>query len=506
MDLSKLRSLTKRARRGLRSLAVGRVARGVAVVAVAIASAWLGIMLGGPVRANVGPVELGMTAEPSWTGETVLDAHPFGTLLFDTHDAPVGLRVTLENINTSRVAMILDNPRMSSHLPSMMEKELREGVKTLVIRALVCGLAGGLLGSLIVFRRPGPALAGLLSAAVAIAGTGAAVALTFHPRSVVEPKYTGLLAGAPSLVGDAESIVTRFESYRTQLAKLVNNVSQLYDTVSALPLYDSDPASIRILHVSDIHLNPIAWNVIRSLTEQFKIDAVVDTGDLTDHGTGPEDKFAEEIGRLGLPYVFVRGNHDSGSTQKAVAKQKGAVVLDDKVKTVAGLRIYGLGDPRFTPDKSVSVDSDLEALAAAGREHAARLALEGKPVDLVAVHDPTIARQFSGRTPMILAGHSHERSTELLPSGTRLLVQGSTGGAGLRALEHDEPTPVAASVLYFDRKSHRLRAWDDITLGGLGEQSVQIERHVESAPGRTISPGPTVSPSPTGATVGATPP
>ncbi|MFC5946456.1 metallophosphoesterase, partial [Micromonospora harpali] len=96
---------------------------------------------------------------------------------------------------------------------------------------------------------------------------------------------------------------------------------------------------------------------------------------------------------------------------------------------------------------------------------------------------------------MVLAGHSHERSTELLPSGTRVLVQGSTGGAGLRALEHDEPTPVAASVLYFDRHTRRLRAWDDITLGGLGEQSAQIQRHVEVDPGRTISPVPTVAPS-----------
>ncbi|MEV8638759.1 metallophosphoesterase [Streptosporangium sp. NPDC051023] len=480
--------------------------RGVTVVVVAIASAWLGIMLGGAVHANVGPVEIGMSAEPSWAGETVLDAHPFGTLLFDTHNAPVGLRITLENINPARVSTLLEDPRLSARLPVMMERELREGVKTLVLRALVCGLAGALIGSLIVFRRPGPALAGLLSAAVVIAGTGAAVALTFRPKSVVEPKYTGLLAGAPSLVGDAESIVTKFESYRAQLAKLVNNVSQLYDTVSALPLYDSDPASIRVLHVSDIHLNPIAWNLIHSLTAQFKIDAIVDTGDLTDHGTGPEDKFAEEIGRFGLPYVFVRGNHDSGSTQKAVAKQKGAIVLDDTVKTVAGLRIYGLGDPRFTPDKSVAVDTDLDSLAATGRTHATRLALDPKPVDLVAVHDPTIARQFSGMTPMILAGHSHERSTELLPSGTRLFVQGSTGGAGLRALEHDEPTPVAASVLYFDRKTHRLRAWDDITLGGLGEQSVQIERHVETAPGRTISPGPTVSPSPTGSTTGTASP
>ncbi|MFC7646960.1 metallophosphoesterase [Streptosporangium lutulentum] len=268
-----------------------------------------------------------------------------------------------------------------------------------------------------------------MGAAVLIAGTGAAVVLTFRPDSVVEPKYTGLLTGAPSLVGDAESIVTRFESYRLQLAKLVNNVSQLYDTVSVLPVYDADPTSIRVLHVSDIHLSLIAWNLIRSITTQFKIDVIVDTGDLTDHGTGPEDKFVEEIGTLDVPYVFVRGNHDSRTTQKAVATQKGAIVLDDSVKTVAGLRIYGLGDPRFTPDKSVAVDSDLESLSAMGRAHALRLAQGPKPVDLVAVHDPTIARAFSGAAPMVLTGHSHERSSELLPSGTRLLVQGSTGGA-----------------------------------------------------------------------------
>ncbi|MEV0752543.1 metallophosphoesterase [Streptosporangium sp. NPDC050280] len=490
---------TQGARRFVTGLATGRIARGVAVAAVALAGAWLGVMLGGAVRANVGPVELGMSAEPSWTGETVVDAHPFGTLLFDTHDAPVGLRVTLENINPERARGFLDDPRFSAdRLPALLEEELSAGVRTLVLRAALSGLAGALVTSLIVFRRPGPALAGLLGITVAIAGTGAAIALTFRPDSVVEPKYTGLLAGAPSLVGDAESIVTRFESYRVQLAKLVNNVSQLYDAVSALPVYDADPTSIRVLHVSDIHLSPIAWNLIRSITAQFKIDAIIDTGDLTDHGTGPEDRFTEEISTFGVPYVFVRGNHDSMATQRAVAKQKGAVVLDGEAKTVAGLRIYGIGDPRFTPDKSVPIDSNLESLDALGRSHAAELAKLPKQVDLVAVHDPTIAKGLSGAAPMVLTGHSHARSTELLPSGTRVLVQGSTGGAGLRALEHDEPTPVEASVLYFDAHTNRLRAWDDITLGGLGEQSVQIQRHVETDPGRTISPVPTTAPSPTG--------
>nr|BFE84211.1 hypothetical protein GCM10020093_068120 [Planobispora longispora] len=88
----------------------GRVARATAIMAVAAAGAWLGVALGGPVRATVGPVEAGMSAEVSWTGETVVDARPLGTLLFDTHDAPIRLRVTLENINTERARAMLEDP------------------------------------------------------------------------------------------------------------------------------------------------------------------------------------------------------------------------------------------------------------------------------------------------------------------------------------------------------------------------------------------------------------
>lgn len=370
---------------------------------------------------------------------------------------------------------------------------------------------------------------------------GGLSALTFNPRSVAEPRYTGLLTGVPSLIGSAESIVSRFSEYRGQLAKLVTNVSQLYEAGSTLPIFDPDPEMIRVLHVSDLHINPIGWNVIRSLKDQFKADLIIDTGDISDHGTKAENEYVNEIGRLGVPYVFVRGNHDSKKTQRAVAKQKNAIVLDDKAATVKGLRIYGLGDPRFTPDKSVQVEGGSnEALYALGRGHAARFAppepispspsptpssssssspspsLSPSPspspsapapekivADVVAVHDPNVGRGFSGVVPLVLSGHAHQRSTEVLPTETRLMVQGSTGGAGLRGLEHDEPTPLTASVLYFSKTTHRLEAWDDITVGGLGEQSIQVERHLESEPGRTIFPESKEIPSPAGTITGS---
>ncbi|MEU6720185.1 metallophosphoesterase [Nonomuraea sp. NPDC046802] len=439
-----------------------------------------------------------MSLRPAWNGETIVDASPLGTLTFRTHDAPLRLRISLENIDQERAKALIEDPKLADRLPGLIEGDLLVGVRALVIRSLLCAGAGALIAVLMVFRRPRVALLGLLAASVALAGTGVLAALTFRPNSLVEPRYSGLVAAAPSLVGSAESIVTRFESYRSQLTKLVTNVSKLYETVSTLPLYDADPKSIRVLHVSDIHINPIAWNVIRSLKDQFAVDLIVDTGDISDHGTKPENKFVDEVGRLGVPYVYVRGNHDSMATQKAVDKQKNAIVLDDRSEKVAGLTIYGLGDPRFTPDKSVDVNSDPASLGQFARSHLGQV---GKP-DLIAVHDPDVGRGFTGAAPMILSGHTHNRKTTMLPSGTRMLIQGSTGGAGLRALEHAQPTPVQASVLYFDRDTKRLRAWDDITLGGLGEQSVYIQRHVEPDPQRMISPEPTNAPSPTGSITG----
>ncbi|TMR34636.1 metallophosphoesterase [Nonomuraea zeae] len=475
-----------------------RASRVVAVLLVAAAGAWLGIFLSGTVRTQVGPVETGMSLRPAWSGETVVDASPLGTLTFRTHDAPLRLRITLENIDQERAKALIEDPRLADRLPGLIEGDLMDGVRDLIIRSLLCAGAGALIAVLMVFRRPRTALLGLLAASVALAGTGALAAVTFRPNSLVEPRYSGLIAAAPSLVGSAESIVTRFESYRSQLTKLVTNVSKLYETVSTLPMYDADPKSIRVLHISDIHINPIAWNVIRSLKDQFAVNLIIDTGDISDHGTKAENKFVDEIGRLGVPYVYVRGNHDSMATQRAVEKQKNAIVLDNKTRSVAGLDIYGLGDPRFTPDKSVTVASDPDALGQFARSHLAQV---NKP-DVIAVHDPDIGRGFTGAAPMILAGHTHERKTTMLPSGTRMLVQGSTGGAGLRALEHAQPTPVQASVLYFDKETKRLRAWDDITLGGLGEQSVYIQRHVEPNPQRMISPVPRNAPSPTGPVTG----
>ena len=115
---------------------------------------------------------------------------------------------------------------------------------------------------------------------------------------------------------------------------------------------------------------------------------------------------------------------------------------------------------------------------------------------MVLVHDPVEGAPLDGEVPLVLAGHTHKRDISQLKHGTLLYVEGSTGGAGLRALDNGAPTPLEASVLYFSKSTHLLEAYDEITLGGLGLTSVSVERHVIAKPKPLVEPSPSPSPAP----------
>ncbi|HEY3685109.1 MAG TPA: metallophosphoesterase [Streptosporangiaceae bacterium] len=485
-----------------------RTARLLTTFAAALAGGYVGLMLGAHATTALGPADIRLSLTPSWTGDTVIDVAPLGTLRVNTHDGPLGLRASLTQIRLADARRLIDSPEAVNDLETTLAPQVRHGLFVLGMQTLIATTISGGLAGLVVFRSPRRAGWTSLTAAGTTLVVFGVSAATFHDGALAEPRYTGILAAAPSVVGDAETIVTRFSKYREELARLVTNVSRLYEVGSTLPVYSPDPSTVRVLHVSDIHLNPAAWNVIRSIVRQFRVQVVVDSGDLTDHGTGAENAFVKPIGRLRVPYVFVRGNHDSRTNQRAVARQRGAHVLDGDRTTIDGIRFFGVGDPRFTPDKSTRDAPDEPVLTTDGQKWARRVAAYPTRTDVVIVHDPVEGAAFSGTTPLVLSGHTHRRATRLLPTGTRLFVQGSTGGAGLRGLEHEKPTPFECSVLYFDRDTHRLQAWDNITLGGLGENSVEISRHLEPHPRRPVTPAPTTPPATPAATTpsGSRPP
>lgn len=475
---STARSLARGLRRLVpRRVPVRRIGRLAGFVVVALIGAWLGLLIGGRDSTPVGPVNTHMAAHFSWSGDTEIRVGPLGTLTLDTHDGPVGITVNVDQLNVTDARALVDDPNAFDGLESWVSSDAKDAIRRLVIRSAVSALLGALVLSIVVYRRKVRRIAFVFGTASAlVAGTLGAAAATWNPRSVAQPRYTGLLVSAPSVVGNAQDIVAGFSDYSRGLAKLVGNVSKLYDVTSTLPAYEPDPSTIRVLHVADIHLNPAAWEVIRSISQQFKVALIIDSGDITDHGSKAERRFVDTIADLGVPYVYVRGNHDSQAIADEVAAQPNAVVLDDgNTVNVDGLKITGDGDPRFTPDRSTPVLTN-QTVAELGESVAAKVRVSGTKPDIAVVHDPTQGAGFDGVVPLVLAGHVHSRSTKVLPGGTRMFIQGTTGGAGLRALEGETPEPVECSVLYFDAKTKRLQAWDDITLGGLGLTSAQINR------------------------------
>jgi hypothetical protein len=174
--------------------------------------------------------------------------------------------------------------------------------------------------------------------------------------------------------------------------------------------------------------------------------------------------------------------------------------------TVAGIQIAGIPDPRFTPDKSTGDDdAGDEVLQASGEELLAFVEGLPEPPAITLVHDPRQGRPLDGDVPLVLAGHTHERRVAAFDEGTLLMVQGSTGGAGLRGLEGEYPEPLTCTVLYLDAETGRLQAYDEITLGGLGETEVTIQRRTAAQADETSPPdgsaptdGTTTPASPTG--------
>lgn len=447
----------------------------IATVLAGLFGAWIALHVAGTTHTEIGPLNVDADIAPAWTGETTVQVDPLGTLVFDTHTAPMQVTLSLRAVDVDAVQRIVENPAALNALEAQLVNDIDDALTRAAIRAAVVAVIGAVIAGGLVLRSWRRAL---FAGVIALAAAGATYALTlatFDRQAIQEPRFTGLLAMAPRVVGSAEAITADFGAYVEQLGSLITNVSRIYETAIALPTWAPTDDTIRVLLVADLHLNPAAWRVIDSVADQYDVDVIVDAGDIADHGTAPEARYVDPISTLGRPYLFVKGNHDSILTVRAVEAQANAIVLDNQPVTIAGLRFLGAPDPRFTPDQQTR-GTAAEDLRLATEELAERTRFLPERPDVLVFHDPTHADLFEDTAPLVLAGHAHRRRDIVLDDDTRIFVQGSTGGAGLRGLEGEEPTPVMLSVLYFDPTTQALLAWDDITLGGLGLSSAEIRR------------------------------
>ncbi|WP_304502089.1 metallophosphoesterase [Brachybacterium sp. FME24] len=458
---------------------------------VAVLGAIVGIMLVPATRVDVGPLTASVHLRPSLSSDTVLLLPPVGEVVFDTHLAPVRIEARVQGVDVAKAeALFYSDTGFTELTQTAPEAITAAAAKNAALNALFAAAGAGLTVGLTFRRVRRSVIAG--GSAVAVVGVSMAVtSVTFKPESLYQPKFDGLLSQATYIADIGQATVADYQSYRDTLAEFVGQVSALYIAADSLPVGMDQENLITVLHVSDIHDNPQAYDVIEQLHTQFAIDLVIDTGDIVSWGTPVENQQLSVIGGLDVPYVYVSGNHDGAAAAAAIAAQPNATVVDNEVIEMAGLRIAGIGDPRFAADD----DSDAggwregkDAVAASGFQLGDTItaydeAHPDTPVDLALMHDPTQPAGLEGRAPLVLSGHMHTSKVELDRdgSGTDWFTVGSTGGAlasgGVSpVLQGEAPLELTSRMLYFDAQTRRLVAYDDIVMGGLGLVSVSIQR------------------------------
>lgn len=401
-------------------------------------------------RFSVSAFEFSAELIPFQRGDTVIFIPPVGELRAATHWFPFMLKITLLNVDLDTLVAGLENLAATNNI-TFFEEQVRSKVLFFLLRntALIffCGGgAGYVLARQRSWRRA--LLGGALASVFFLTLFYTTVLRPYNIEAFETPQYTGIIGAAPWVVNLSDQTLATIKTLGKQLEVMTANLHDLSEQLDGVQL-NVPQSGLRVLHVSDIHNNPAAFDFIEKVVLNFNIDFIIDTGDLTDYGTELETEMVSRVSSLSVPYLFVPGNHDSPKVIEAMERE-GAIILGNEMIELMGLRIAGVADPSSESAlMAIAPDQVLRERAATAYKN---LTSGAEQPDLVAVHHPLMGNPFVGETSVILSGHTH-RAQVRFEQGSALINAGTTGAAGVRGLQAPIDNPYSMVVLYFELDS-----------------------------------------------------
>lgn len=440
------------------------------VLAVGVAGGLLGLALTPPVAGDVGPGRVEVRLRSSLDGRTEIGVPPLGQVQADTHVAPTVLSAEVESVDIGALQRLLLAQRPTERFVETAEEDVRALVVRFTVIGIVAGATGGAVLAALVWHRRWRriAITGSIGALTVVALLGATWR-EYDTQAFTQPTYDGAIERAPVVVEAVSRHVRSLSEVRAQVDSLGHQLAELY----AVAFTEQDDPTTRgttILHVSDIHSNPLALEMVERLAEDFDVDAVLDTGDLTSFGLPIEARITDQVAAIDARYLLVTGNHDSPGNREAIGTAPNVELLRGDVVTVGDLSILGVEDPTYTATNQIS---GREADAAIDRDapSVARSVRSARP-DVLAVHNDRLAASSFGTVPLIVNGHRHRQDLERR-AGTLRLAVGSTGATGLGYFTVDTDQAFEAQILQFVEGCLRTR--DYVRVHGIGGD-VELQR------------------------------
>ncbi|HTE61308.1 MAG TPA: metallophosphoesterase [Solirubrobacteraceae bacterium] len=385
---------------------------------------------------------------------------------FESIRLPVRLRVDVRTVDRNTLQRVADGGSLDI---SVVRTEARDAIAS-YLRGLIavvafCGLSLGLLTAFAVRNRAGPRLRYTVAAAggATLAMVVGLVAL-LPPRGQMDtPQYYAYGADIPRALDAVASVRRSGRSLDQELDAQLVGLARLVIAPAGRTPVEGRP---RVTIASDLHNNVITLPILERAAGE---EPVLFPGDLSDRGSPLETALVARVARIGRPFVFVTGNHDSDRSAQDLADD-GAIVLTQfgrlkrgggygpVINEVApGLRVAGYGDPferkaaedyrdRFTntitPEQQADFSDWLRPLI-------------GK-VDVVMVHEPALITQMLAElkrdppaAPLVfVVGHTHHLALER-QQNVDVINGGSLGGGGTGNLTDGSDTDVSLARMSY---------------------------------------------------------
>lgn len=429
---------------------------------------------------RIEPFEVSASVSAGFPGATILTIPPIGSISAATHNQPLRLHILLQNIDLDNLRSIVNTADIEDQeaLVEYFSRNVQAVILAFALRLLGIAGLGGILGVLMLTKRTWRSLVvGFLIGSLLIGIIIGSTILTFDIQAFQHPHYQGIIEAAPWMIGLIQESLVQVEVLGEQIQVLASNLYNVFNQIEDLSQVGVFDIDLTVLHVSDIHNHPVAYDFISQVTNNFNVDLIIDTGDLTDWGTPLEAEIVKQIEQLNVNYVFIPGNHEAPDVIQRLLETENVIVINDSSHTIMGLTIAGIPDPAADSYAPQTLSSDeLSTIA----QDINRKYLEQEEVpDIFAVHNHRIATQIEpGIFPVVLYGHSHIQSVNIVDN-TVYVNAGTTGAAGVRGLMTKEPVPFTLSMLYFRYEpfisKYQLTAVDSIEISGL-EASFSLDR------------------------------
>ncbi len=389
-----------------------------------------------PFNFSAGAFEFETSIKIFGSGKTRIAFPPLGNITASTHNGPLDLCLSLKNINMDELTEFASSFSGKDSWPENIVEQLRATVFKFLLSLLLLAFISGVACSLLLSRHKINKLevfsSGLINLLALLLLISPAV-YSYNPAAFAHAEYEGLLEAAPWIFSVLEEEgIGILEKIGLQFKDVVENISFMQKEMELNAAKEKNDDVINILHVSDIHNNPAAFDFIQRITAAYNIDLIIDTGDRVDYGTALEmDLLAEKMNEINIPCVFIPGNHDSPAVVEQLKSSAHTVVLEEGIIEAAGLRIAGLADPASLSAAMAVEDEDLIDKNA---KKLSEIVSAAEGADLIAVHNPAYFKYLRNNNHLLLAGHQH---TPYIKNESDYIEMnaGTTGASGIRGIQ-----------------------------------------------------------------------